>query len=106
MQARTKRLLVNSSRFAMAFLFIVICGPLRAEEGTLAQRRACEPDVFRLCSEFIPDHAAITTCLERNKARLNPDCRAVFEGGESAESDAQHSSLRNKSDSSHKAVAK
>lgn len=108
MQVRAKRLLDNSSRFVIALLFIVICGPLRAEEGTLAQRRACEPDVFRLCNEFIPDHAAITNCLGRNKARLNPDCRAVFEGSESAKSDAQHSSLRNKSDvvSNHKAVAK
>ena len=51
-----------------------------ADEGTFAQRRACKPDVFRLCGDFIPNHAAITDCLQRNKARLNPDCRAVFEG--------------------------
>src|SRR5260370_40090020 len=67
MRARTKRLPVNSSRFAMAFLFIVICGPLRAEEGTLAQRRACEPDVFRLCNEFIPDHAATPLAWSETK---------------------------------------
>jgi len=108
MQARATRSLDNSSRFGMTLLFVVICGPLRADEGTFAQRRACEPDVFRLCNEFIPDHAAITNCLERNKVRLNPDCQAVFEAGGRAESDAQNSSLRNKSDvvSNHKAVAK
>jgi len=52
---------------------------LHAEDGTLAQRNACKPDVFRLCQEFIPDHAAITACLQRNTAHLNPECRAVFD---------------------------
>jgi len=51
----------------------------QAEEGTFAQRNACKPDVFRLCKEFIPDRTAITDCLERNKQRLNPDCKAVFD---------------------------
>lgn len=53
---------------------------LHAEEGTRAQRGACKPDVFRLCGEFIPDHAAITACLERKLDELSPGCRAVFEG--------------------------
>lgn len=50
-----------------------------AEEGTLAQRNACKPDVFRLCSSFIPDRDAITACLQRNTSKLNPECRAVFQ---------------------------
>jgi hypothetical protein len=90
------RVSTNTSRFGMAFVVVAICGPLHAEEGTFSQRRACEPDVFRLCSEFIPDRGAITNCLQRNKPRLNPDCHAVFDGRESAESDAGHSSPRNK----------
>lgn len=98
-----------SGLFGMAslLLFVVTGGALHAEEGTFAQRRACEPEVFRLCSEFIPDHAAITNCLQRNKPRLNADCRAVFEEGESAQSDAQHSPLLNKSNLGlHKAATK
>jgi hypothetical protein len=51
-----------------------------AEEGTSAQRRACKPDVFRLCNQFIPNRTAITSCLQRDKPRLSPDCRAVFDG--------------------------
>jgi hypothetical protein len=51
----------------------------QAEDGSFAQRRACRPDVFRLCNQFIPDRAAITNCLQRSKPRLSPDCRAVFE---------------------------
>ena len=50
------------------------------DDGSLVQRRACKPDVFRLCGEFIPDPAAITSCLQRNRSQLNPDCRAVFDG--------------------------
>ena len=66
---------------ATVSFLVAICGPLRAEEeGTFAQRRACEPDVFRVCKEFIPDRPAITSCLQRNKRRLSADCRAVFNG--------------------------
>jgi hypothetical protein len=50
------------------------------EPGTPAQKRACRPDVYRLCAGEIPDVGAITRCLQRNMSRLNPDCRAVFEG--------------------------
>ena len=108
MQVKTKRLPANSGLLGMASFFVMICGPVHPEEGTFAQRRACEPDVFRLCNEFIPDPAAITNCLERNKARLNPDCRAVFEGSESTASGTQHESLRKKADivGVHKAVAR
>jgi hypothetical protein len=60
-------------------MFIAASTSPHAEEGTLAQRNACKPDVFRLCQQFIPDHAAITACLQRNTAHLNPDCKAVFE---------------------------
>ena len=64
---------------SMAIL-IATCGMLHAEEGTFAQRRACKPDVYRLCGNFIPNHSAITNCLQRNKPRLNDNCRAVMEG--------------------------
>ena len=51
----------------------------QADDGTVAQRNACKPEVFRLCKEFIPDRSAITNCLQRNKERLNPECKAVFD---------------------------
>lgn len=44
------------------------------------QRRACEPEVFRLCSRHIPNRDAITACLNSNIDQLAPDCRAVMEG--------------------------
>ncbi|AWN43936.1 hypothetical protein [Methylobacterium durans] len=47
-------------------------------EPSTAQREACTPDVWRLCSGEIPNVTRITACLRREKARLSPDCRAVF----------------------------
>jgi hypothetical protein len=64
-------------------LLLAGCGALHAAtdiQETYAQRQACKPDVFRLCSAFIPRRAPITDCLERNMSRLSEPCRAVFEG--------------------------
>ena len=47
--------------------------------GTPEQRKACTPDVYRLCAGEIPNVRAITTCLRRQKASLSEACRAVFE---------------------------
>jgi hypothetical protein len=47
-------------------------------QGTVAQRAACTPDVFRLCSSSIPDVPAIIACLQREKAHLSNDCRMVM----------------------------
>ena len=47
--------------------------------GTPEQRRACTPDVYRLCAGEIPNVRAITECLRRQKASLSQACRAVFE---------------------------
>ena len=66
----------------IAFVLAATCGSLRAadDEGTPVQRRACRPDVFRLCREWIPKVEAITYCLNKNMERLSRDCRAVMEG--------------------------
>jgi hypothetical protein len=47
--------------------------------GTPEQRKACTPDVYRLCAGEIPSARAITACLRRQKASLSEACRAVFE---------------------------
>ena len=50
-----------------------------AEPGTPEQRKACTPDVYRLCAGEIPNVRAITACLRRQKASLSPACAAIFE---------------------------
>jgi hypothetical protein len=53
-------------------------GSASAEPGTQEQRRACTPDVYRLCAGEIPNVRAITACLRRQRASLSDACRAVF----------------------------
>lgn len=47
-------------------------------QGTEEERRACTPDVMRLCREFIPSVSGITQCLIDKRSELNPDCRLVM----------------------------
>ncbi|MGY8665532.1 hypothetical protein Q3C01_24650 [Bradyrhizobium sp. UFLA05-109] len=60
-------------------LFLTLFASTAYAQGTPEQRRACTPDVYRLCAGEIPNVRAITACLRRNKASLSEACRAVFE---------------------------
>jgi hypothetical protein len=60
---------------------IALSVPAHAEyRGTAEAQQACTPDVFRLCSQFIPDSGQITACLKRQKSNLSPACHQVFSG--------------------------
>jgi hypothetical protein len=59
-------------------LTLFTTGSASAEPGTQEQRRACTPDVYRLCASEIPNVRAITACLRRQRASLSDACRAVF----------------------------
>jgi hypothetical protein len=61
------------------FLGIVTSGVALADLATPEQKKACTPDVYRLCAGEIPNVRAITACLRRQKANLSEACRAVFE---------------------------
>jgi hypothetical protein len=47
--------------------------------GTWEQQMACTPDVWRLCSNEVPDVGRIVGCLRQNTPQLSNGCRAVFE---------------------------
>lgn len=49
-----------------------------AEEASYAQRIACTPDAWRLCSDQIPDADAVKSCMIAKKAQLSAACRATF----------------------------
>jgi hypothetical protein len=51
-------------------------------QSAMTQRRACEPDVFRLCSSFIPNVGEIVSCLRNNEARLSDACHQVMFGSQ------------------------
>lgn len=75
---RTERIALG---VALAIGGIVAQGAASAEDyrGTLEQQMACTPDVWRLCSDQIPDVSRITACLRQNTPQLSSGCRAVFE---------------------------
>jgi hypothetical protein len=67
-------------------LALVIAGigavaPASSQEyrGTWEQQMACTPDVWRLCSDQVPDVSRIVSCLRQNTPQLSHGCRAVFE---------------------------
>jgi hypothetical protein len=57
-------------------------------QGTAQQRAACTPDVFRLCSAFIPDSDRITACLVSRQQELSDACASVFSPSRSTMSGA------------------
>jgi len=77
---------ISIAQIARVALVIALAGSLgaaasltaKAEEGTYAQRVACTPDAFRLCSSEIPDVDAVKACMMANKAKLSSACRATF----------------------------
>ena len=91
--AKRRRLHVRWATI-MAVLFAGTGGALAEDapeyRGTLQQRLACTPDVWRLCSAEIPHVARIVACLERKKSQLNKDCHAVF----ADDADAAHETKR------------
>jgi hypothetical protein len=53
--------------------------------GTWEQQMACTPDVWRLCSDQVPDVSRIVACLRQNTPQLSNNCRAVFESQANAQ---------------------
>jgi hypothetical protein len=70
--------LATRANLALA-LTLFTTGAALADLATPEQKRACTPDVYRLCAGEIPNVRAITACLRRQKASLSEACRAVFE---------------------------
>jgi len=78
--ARSAALRCRARRASTLSLFLALFAAAAAHaEGTPEQRKACTPDVYRLCPGEIPNARAITSCLRRQKASLSEACRAVFE---------------------------
>jgi hypothetical protein len=70
--------LATRANLALA-LTLLTTGTALADLATPEQKRACTPDVYRLCAGEIPNVRAITACLRRQRASLSDACRAVFE---------------------------
>lgn len=70
----------RARRASTVGLFLTLfASTAQAQQGTPEQRRACTPDVYRLCAGEIPNVRAITACLRRNHSSLSEACRSVFD---------------------------
>jgi hypothetical protein len=81
---------MQTKRIVLSLVLSTGCGiaiPASAEEyrGTWEQQMACTPDVWRLCSDQVPDVSRIVACLRQNTPQLSNGCRAVFESSASAQ---------------------
>ena len=64
---------------ALAGLLIVAAAnSASAQSHSQEDAEACTPDVFKLCSEFIPNEQNIVACLTKKKRQLSPACYQVF----------------------------
>ena len=63
-----------------AVLFCILTWPAMANayDGTPDEQQACTPDVFSLCSSFIPDEGPILACLRSKRTQLSPACAKVL----------------------------
>jgi hypothetical protein len=67
------------SALALVVVSLSMTSPALSQSDRQAQRQtACEDDAYRLCPDEIPDEARVASCMERQKARLSPACRAMF----------------------------
>ena len=84
MQNKHTRTLLHTGRaIGAGFVLMLSSATLAAAQNydsisTPEQRRACTPDVYRLCAGEIPSVAKITACLRRKKASLSDACRAAM----------------------------
>ncbi|MCK1708527.1 MULTISPECIES: hypothetical protein [unclassified Bradyrhizobium] len=69
----------RARRASTVGLFLTLFASAAHAQGTQEQRRACTPDVYRLCTGEIPNVRAITACLRRKRASLSEACRSLFD---------------------------
>jgi hypothetical protein len=70
-------------RIGLFALVLTMSVPALAQGGgssgaSEAEKQACEPDVYRLCNDYVPDVDRIVACLNANRRSLSPACRAVM----------------------------
>ena len=67
------------SALALVVLSLSMTSPALCQSDLRSQQQtACEDDAYRLCPDEIPDEARVASCMERQKSKLSPGCRAMF----------------------------
>jgi len=85
---QTKRVVLSLALSVGCGVAVQSMASAQEYRGTWEQQMACTPDVWRLCSDQIPDVNRIVACLRQNTPQLSNNCRAVFESNNSAQQPA------------------
>ena len=59
----------------------VLARDLSQKDYSNDEQTLCQPDVFRLCNDAVPDEDRIIACMRARRAQLSPECRKVFDVG-------------------------
>jgi hypothetical protein len=77
-------------RSAIVLAALVLAAASAFAQGTAEERSACMGDAFKFCFSDIPDVAKIEACLERDRDKLTPACRAEFETHKTSKMRPEH----------------
>jgi hypothetical protein len=80
----------------LAVLAGLLLGPvdMAKAQGSPEAQQACTPDAMRLCNEFIPDVAKVTSCMMAKRSQLSEACRVAMRGGGGAHEARHYRSAR------------
>jgi hypothetical protein len=70
-------IIISPLAATIAVALVASSTAVHAYKVTEAQRKACTPDVYRLCKSEIPNVERIVACMKANRSRLSPECEAV-----------------------------
>ncbi len=64
-------------------IVVVLMAAAMGAQGALAhtpaEENACRGDAHRLCKNVLSDEFQVASCLQENRGRVSPNCRAVLE---------------------------
>jgi len=80
MRVMTSRPLSLSTALKIAPLALVMlaAGPAQAQREDQGLQLGCANDYFRLCAGVDPNSQDADRCMERNRARLSPECKSAI----------------------------
>jgi hypothetical protein len=80
MRVMTSRPLSLSTALKIAPLALAMlaAGPAQAQREDQGLQLGCANDYFRLCAGVDPNSQDADRCMERNRARLSPECKGAI----------------------------
>ncbi len=75
---RASRGLSAALRLAPFALVALAVTPARAQREDQGLQLGCANDYFRLCAGVDPNSPDAENCMNRNRARLSPECRSAI----------------------------